>query len=312
MQVLGYACINMGMSEQPKKRRVTTNRSMIKRTFQQKGLPYASELALQNCKDLIKILKWNHQNDIHFFRMSSEIFPWASEYQLSDLPDYKEICKALEEAGSFARSVGQRLTCHPGPFNKLTSPKEHVIKNTIRDLEIHGELMDLLGMPRTPWAKLNIHVGATYGDKPFAISNFCRNFEKLPESVKTRLTVENDDRESLYSTAELVDEIHSRIGIPVVHDFHHHLFTNRGMSQEEALGLACKTWGDVTPVVHYSESRAQEHNDPKIKPQAHSDMIFNYIDTFGYDVHIMIEAKHKELALLEYRNMYQQKMLLAG
>lgn len=312
MQVLGYACINMGMSEQPKKRRVTTNRSMIKRTFQQKGLPYASELALQNCKDLIKILKWNHQNDIHFFRMSSEIFPWASEYQLSDLPDYKEICKALEEAGSFARSVGQRLTCHPGPFNKLTSPKEHVIKNTIRDLEIHGELMDLLGMPRTPWAKLNIHVGATYGDKPFAISNFCRNFEKLPESVKTRLTVENDDRESLYSTAELVDEIHSRIGIPVVHDFHHHLFTNRGMSQEEALGLACKTWGDVTPVVHYSESRAQEHNDPNIKPQAHSDMIFNYIDTFGYDVHIMIEAKHKELALLEYRNMYQQKMLLAG
>ena len=312
MQVLGYACINMGMSEQPKKRRVTTNRSMIKRTFQQKGLPYASELALQNCKDLIKILKWNHQNDIHFFRMSSEIFPWASEYQLSDLPDYKEICKALEEAGSFARSVGQRLTCHPGPFNKLTSPKEHVIKNTIRDLEIHGELMDLLGMPRTPWAKLNIHVGATYGDKPFAISNFCRNFEKLPESVKTRLTVENDDRESLYSTAELVDEIHSRIGIPVVHDFHHHLFTNRGMSQKEALGLACKTWGDVTPVVHYSESRAQEHNNPKIKPQAHSDMIFNYIDTFGYDVHIMIEAKHKELALLEYRNMYQQKMLLVG
>lgn len=312
MQVLGYACINMGMSEQPKKKRVTTNRSMIKRTFQQKGLPYASELALQNCKDLIKILKWNHQNDIHFFRMSSEIFPWASEYQLSDLPDYKEICKALEEAGSFARSVGQRLTCHPGPFNKLTSPKEHVIKNTIRDLEIHGELMDLLGMPRTPWAKLNIHVGATYGDKPFAISNFCRNFEKLPESVKTRLTVENDDRESLYSTAELVDEIHSRIGIPVVHDFHHHLFTNRGMSQKEALGLACKTWGDVTPVVHYSESRAQEHNNPKIKPQAHSDMIFNYIDTFGYDVHIMIEAKHKELALLEYRNMYQQKMLLAG
>jgi len=312
MQVLGYACINMGMSNQPKKKRVTTNRSMIKRTFKQKGLPYASELALQNCKDLIKILKWNHQNGIHFFRMSSDIFPWASEYQLSDLPDYKEICKALEEAGSFARSVGQRLTCHPGPFNKLTSPKEHVIKNTIRDLEIHGELMDLLGMPRTPWAKLNIHVGATYGDKPFAISNFCRNFEKLPESVKTRLTVENDDRESLYSTAELVDEIHSRIGVPVVHDFHHHLFTNRGMSQKEALGLACKTWGDVTPVVHYSESRAQEHNDPKIKPQAHSDMIFNYIDTFGYDVHIMIEAKHKELALLEYRNMYQQKMLLAG
>ena len=169
--------------------------------------------------------------------------------------------------------------------------------------------MDLLGQPRTPWAKINIHVGATYGDKPMAIGNFCRNFELLSDAVKTRLTVENDDKDSLYSTAELVKEIHSRIGIPVVHDFHHHLFTNRGMSQKEALGLACTTWGDVTPVVHYSESRAKEYNNPKIRPQAHSDRIKEYIDTYGYDVHIMIEAKHKELALLEYRELHNHKVL---
>ena len=313
MQVLGYACINMGFSERPKKQRITTNRSMIKRTFKQKGISYASELALQNCKDLHKILRWNYENDIHFYRMSSDIFPWASEYEICDLPDYEEICKTLHDAGSFAKSVGQRITTHPGPFNKLTSPKEHVIKNTVRDLEIHGELMDLLGMPRSPWAKINIHVGATYGDKPFAIDNFCRNFDKLSPSVQSRLTVENDDRDSLYSTAELVDEIYSRIGTPVVHDFHHHLFTNRGMSQKEALGLACTTWGDVIPVVHYSESRAKEHNNPKIRPQAHSDMIQDYIETYGYNVHIMIEAKHKELALLEYRNKYfNDKELLAG
>jgi UV DNA damage endonuclease len=289
MQILGYACINMGLSEQPKSKRVTTNRTMIKRTFKQRGIAYASELALQNVKDLRTILKWNFDNDIHFYRMSSNMFPWASEYELSDMPDYEQISEELAKAGEFARSVGQRLTTHPGPFNKLTSPKEHVIKNTVRDLEIHGEMMDLLGQPRTPWAKINIHVGATYG------------------------TVENDDKDSLYSTAELVEEIHSRIGIPVVHDFHHHLFTHRGMSQAEALSMACSTWGDVIPVVHYSESRAEEHGNPKIKPQAHSDMIRNYIDTYGQEVHIMIEAKHKELALLEYRNKYQNtQQLLAG
>ena len=313
MQILGYACINMGLSEQPKSKRVTTNRTMIKRTFKQHGIAYASELALQNVKDLRTILKWNFDNDIHFYRMSSDMFPWASEYELSDMPDYEQISEELAKAGEFARSVGQRLTTHPGPFNKLTSPKEHVIKNTVRDLEIHGEMMDLLGQPRTPWAKINIHVGATYGDKPFAIANFCRNFEKLSDSVKSRLTVENDDKDSLYSTAELVEEIHSRIGIPVVHDFHHHLFTHRGMSQAEALSMACSTWGDVIPVVHYSESRAEEYGNPKIKPQAHSDMIRNYIDTYGQEVHIMIEAKHKELALLEYRNKYQNtQQLLAG
>ena len=313
MQILGYACINMGLSEQPKSKRVTTNRTMIKKTFKQRGIAYASELALQNVKDLRTILKWNFDNDIHFYRMSSNMFPWASEYELSDMPDYEQISEELAKAGEFARSVGQRLTTHPGPFNKLTSPKEHVIKNTVRDLEIHGEMMDLLGQPRTPWAKINIHVGATYGDKSFAVSNFCRNFEKLSDAVKTRLTVENDDKDSLYSTAELVEDVHSRIGIPVVHDFHHHLFTNRGMSQAEALAMACTTWGDVIPVVHYSESRAEEHNNPKIKPQAHSDMIRNYIDTYGQEVHIMIEAKHKELALLEYRNKFHNtQQLLAG
>jgi len=313
MQNLGYACINMGLSEQPKSRRVTTNRTMIKKTFKQRGIAYASELALQNSRDLLKIIKWNYSNDINFFRMSSGMFPWASEYNISDLPDYNQIAAVLAEAGSFARQVNQRLTTHPDHFNKLTSPREHVIQNTVRDLEIHGEMMDLLGMPRTPWAKINIHVGASYGDKPMALDNFCRNFEKLSDSVKSRLTVENDDRDSLYSTAELVTEIHSRIGIPVVHDFHHHLFTHRGMSQEEALSLACSTWGDIIPVVHYSESRAQEHNNPKIRPQAHSDMIQNYIETYGQDVYIMIEAKHKELALLEYRNKFHNtQQLLAG
>ena len=306
-QVLGYACINMGFSERPKKQRITTNRSMIKRTFQQRGIRYASELALLNCRDLLKIVKWNHANDIKLFRMSSDIFPWASEYNLTDLPDYNQIAATLAEVGYFVKQAGQRLTTHPDHFCKLTSPREHVICNTVRELEIHGALMDLLNLPRSHWAKINIHVGATYGDKPMAIDNFCRNFDLLSDAVKSRLTVENDDRDSLYSTAELVEKIYPRIGTPIVHDIHHHLFTNRGMSQDEAMGLAASTWGNVTPVIHYSESRAKEHNDPKIRPQAHSDMIYDYIDTYDHDVHIMIEAKHKELALLHYRELHNMQ-----
>ena len=102
-QVLGYACINMGFSERPKKQRITTNRSMIKRTFQESGLPSASELALANCRDLLTVLKWNEQHDIRFFRLSSDLFPWSSEYQLSDLPDYDAICDALMDAGVIHR-----------------------------------------------------------------------------------------------------------------------------------------------------------------------------------------------------------------
>ena len=93
---LGYACINMNLSTLPKSKRVTTNRSMIKRTFQEKGIAYASELALQNVTDLYQILQWNDDHGIKFYRMSSDIFPWSSEYNLKDLPDYDEISWRLD------------------------------------------------------------------------------------------------------------------------------------------------------------------------------------------------------------------------
>ena len=301
MNHLGYACINMGFSSLPKKQRITTNRSMIKRTFLERGIEYASELALQNLRDLYKILEWNLEHDIYFYRLSSDIIPWASEYNLTELPNFGAIHAAALRAGNFAREHGMRLTSHPGPFNKLASPKERVFELTKTDLSVHGDLFDLIGLPRTPYAKLNIHVGAAYGDKSFALDNFCRNFERLPENVRTRLTVENDDKESLYSTLELYEGVYKRIGIPIVFDYHHHMLHTGGQTEQEALELALSTWGDIKPVVHYSESRSLEHNNPKIKPQAHSDLVYNTLDDYGNEFDIMIEAKHKELALLRYR-----------
>ena len=146
MKNIGYACLNTELSDVPKGERVTTNRTMIRRTFDAKGLPYASELALQNCRDLLKVLEWNERNGFPFFRLSSNLFPWASEYKLSDLPDFDDICLALQEAGDFIESHGHRITSHPGPFNKLTSPREKVIINTIKDLDHHGEVFDMLGL----------------------------------------------------------------------------------------------------------------------------------------------------------------------
>ncbi len=297
----------MELSKAPKSKRVTTNRSMIRRTFDERGLPYASELALANCRDLLKILRWNEQHDIRFFRISSDIFPWASEYKLSDLPDFDDICDALQDAGDFIEDYGHRITSHPGPFNKLTSPRESVILNTIRDLDIHGELFDMLGLSRTPYNKLNIHVGAHYNDKPMALANFNRNFKRLSEAARSRLTVENDDKASLYSTKELYDGVYQEIGIPIVHDLHHHHFCTGGLDQEEALLVAAMTWGDITPVVHYSQSRAIEHNDPKIRANAHSDSYWTPVDTFGLDVDVMLECKHKEIGLFKMRQLLEEE-----
>lgn len=312
---LGYACINMQLSY-PREwggaprgtKPITTNRSMIRRTFDQRGVAYASELALQNVKDLYKILEWNEANGFKFYRMSSNLFPWASEYDWNELPDIEAIREWLGRAGDFARQHGHRITSHPGPFNKLTSDKERVIQNTITDLEVHGWIFDQMGLPRTPFAKINIHVGATYGDKQKACDNFCRNFERLSDAVKTRLTVENDDKASLYSTRELHELIYSRIGIPIVHDIHHHTLCTGGLSQEDAMRLAASTWGNVRPVVHYSQSRCIEYENPKIKPQAHSDCYWEYPETFGMDVDIMCEAKHKEIAVMKLLEIKNRRM----
>ena len=294
---LGYACINMTMGK-----KVTTNRSMVKRTFESKGLDYVSELTLANAKDIIRILEWNRMNGIKLFRLSSAIIPWGDHLDLTQLKDYKEIKFELKKAGDFANFWGMRITSHPGPFVVLTSPNEKVVYNAIADLEMHGKIFDMMGLEKSPYNKINIHCNGVYGDKKSAMDRFCENYKKLSPSVRKRLTVENDDKATMYSVNDLM-YIHKKIGIPVVFDYHHHKFCTGGLSEEQALELAVSTWPkNITPVVHYSESKALHESNDKLKPQAHSDYINELPNTYGIDVDIMVEAKAKELAILPFLN----------
>ena len=296
----------MQLSYPPKGvQRRTTGRSMIKRTFQEKGLDYASEISLKNARDLHHIMAWNVLNGYKFFRIGSDLFPWASEYKISELKDIEQIKQWLHSAGVMAKTHGIRLTSHPGPFNVLVSPHQHVVEKCVVDLSIHGELFDMIGLSRTPYNKINIHLGGAYGDKESAMDRFCKNFELLPESVSSRLTVENDDKESMYSVKDLYYGIYNRIGVPIVFDYHHHRFCDGGLSEQEALELAISTWPEgITPATHYSESRSIEKEDDKIRPQAHSDYVYDKIETYGNDIDIMVEAKKKELAVAKYLELH--------
>jgi UV DNA damage endonuclease len=146
---LGYACINTTLGSQ--KPKITTNRGMIRKTFDAKGLPYVSELVLQNVRELIEVIKWNYKNDINFYRMSSDIFPWMSEYEFSDLPDYDKIKTLLTGVGKLADKYNQRLTFHPGPFNVLCSPNTDVVQRTVVELNKHSQIMDLMSLSTTPY-----------------------------------------------------------------------------------------------------------------------------------------------------------------
>jgi UV DNA damage endonuclease len=297
---LGYACINSTLQAAGG---ITTNRGMRQKTFNERGLPYVSELALQNVKDLENIVKWNEEMGIKLFRMSSDLFPWMTFYEFEQLPDYPMIDIYLKNIGALAEKYGQRLTFHPSHFNALGSPNPIVVEKAVKELNKHGEIMDIMGLSATVYNKINIHVGGAYGDKKATLNRWCDNFNKLNDSTKSRLTIENDDKANMYSVGELYWGIHKVVGIPIVFDYYHHKFCTGGLSEQEALNVAISTWPkDITPCCHYSESRRKEHLDESIKAQAHSDLIKDTIQSYGLNIDVVIEAKHKELAVLNYKN----------
>ena len=293
---LGYACINTIL----KANDIFTNRTMRQKTFEAKGLDYVSELSLQNVKDLKTHVLWNNEHNIKLFRLSSQIFPWMEKYEFSDLKDYEEIKSLMLEIGEIATKANQRLTMHPGPFHCLASPNPKVVKRTILGLHKHSEQFNMMGFKPSYYNKINIHVGGAYGDKETTLARFCKNFHLLNEDTKKRLVIENDDSANEYSVKDLFEGVYKIIGTPITFDYFHHKFNTGELSEEEALKLAHTTWPkNVTQCCHYSESRRKERMDESIRPQAHSDIIYEKIQTYGLEPDIVIEAKLKEQAIFK-------------
>ena len=302
MTQLGYCCINMNI-----RKNHTVNRTCRKATFQQKGMSHVSNLALNNIRDLIEIVRWNEQNGFKVYRMSSEMFPWMSEYELEDLPDFEEICVLLKKVGDLAQGYGQRLSYHPGPFNVLGSPNPALVNKTVKELNQHAEIMDLMGLPQSYEYPINIHCNGVYGCKKKTMARWVRNHGLLSESAQKRLVVENDDKASMYSVKDLYEGIYSQIKVPVTFDYHHHRFNTGDLTEQEAFMLAKSTWDyhKVKPLFHYSSCR-KTFEDPKCKPQAHADYIYEKINSYGHIVDIEVEAKGKELAVQKYRAQHNK------
>jgi len=296
---LGYACINSTLQKQEK---ITCNRSMIKRTFLARGISYASELALSNVRGLKRIVEWNNDNGISVYRMTSCLFPWVSEYEIEDLPDYEEIAKVMKSVGEIVTNAGQRLSFHPGQFCVLASAKENVVLNAANELNKHAQMMDIIGLPKSPAAKINIHVGGAYGEHDKALARFCENAVKhLTDSAFARLTVENDDKPNVFSTKMLYEGVHKRIGLPIVFDSHHHELGPQDIDYHDAFYLARSTWPDgIKQQCHHSNSK-RKYEDPKAPKVSHSAWFYTPFENYGEDVDVVLECKAKEEAVFKYR-----------
>lgn len=303
MNRIGYCCIPLGCNQnKSKKDQILVNRGMVKRTFETKGLSYVSELILLNLKDTLKVLDYNIKNDIFVYRLSSDSFPWLTEYNFKDLPKFNLIEKLLKEIGDKIKSNNIRTSYHPGPFNVLASENNSVVNKTIDELNKHAELMDMMGLEQSHYYPINIHINTTKPTREEAAKRFVERFSLLSESCRKRLTLENDDSPNQYSVKMLYDWVHTETKIPIVFDQHHFNYGPQDQTMEEALKLAHSTW-NVKPLTHMSSPKTLEDNSGK--KTAHADYIYEEIKTYGLEFDTEIEAKSKDLAVIKYRQQFK-------
>lgn len=285
---LGLCCL---FRDQPIKF-VTTTAASIGKMKRPDALAKLSRLCLVNADALLAALQYCADNGIGCFRVNSQILPIkthpACGYEVDDLPEHGEIVRHFKECGRFVKKHMLRTCFHPDQFVVLNSQRPEVVDSSIRELEYQAEVAEWIGAD-----VVNIHGGGAYGDKPKALAEFARNLDRLSSRVRSRLTVENDDK--TYTPADLIP-ICKATGIPLVYDVHHHRCNPDGLSVGQATRKALATW-DREPLFHIS-SPIEGWDGPK--PERHHD----FIDLTDFPncwlrkkITVEVEAKAKEVAV---------------
>lgn len=252
------------------------------------------ETVQNNLDCLQKIMEWNVERNILFFRITSDLVPFAS-HPVCTFDWQHHFNDQFKRIGEYVRRNNIRISMHPDQFVLINSPKTEIVENSIRELEYHAEVLDLMGEESD--AKIQIHVGGLYGDRDEAIKRFCTNFTKLSNNIKRRLVIENDDR--LFSVQDCL-EIHNTVGIPILFDTFHHEILNHGESMRDAMKRVGETWkkDDGIPMIDYSsqnpEGKKGKHTDQIDLDHFH--MIMSQLEGLEFDV--MFEIKDKEKSVM--------------
>ena len=307
---LGLCCINNTMRQ--KKPPIFSSRTCRLATIKLKGIEHVKELCLQNIADTHAILHENVQMGIHAFRISSEVFPHATNPQIGGY-SIEFARKQLEELGRTARECNQRITAHPGQFNVLSSPNEKVVTNTINELNFQANMFDIMGMG--PDSTMTIHFGGIYNNKGESIMRWIDNFGRLSESAQRRLAIENCEKcFDVLDCVNLSKAIKERYGfyLPIIVDSHHLdcynlLHPNDQLDIiDELLPFIISTWTErgIRMKTHISEQgsgKIGHHSDYVEKiPSYFLDIYFEY----HTPVDLYIEAKAKEAAIFHLAKNY--------
>ena len=287
---IGYACLNIGTPD-------TNIRSIMQRNATPEKL---MEVTAHNLAALERMIDYNRKNGIKLFRISSDLIPFGSS-PVNALPWWDIHAEAFQHIGAKIQKSSMRVSFHPGQYTVLNSPDEDVVARAILDLAYHAKMLECLGVGNQH--KIVLHVGGIYGDKKEALERFELNFRRLPEAVRNRLIIENDDR--LYNIEDVLTLAH-RLHVPAVYDNLHHAINPppSGGTDPYWIAEAKKTWKmtDGNQKIHYSQQA------PGKRPGAHTDTID--LETFltfhdqleDKQIDIMLEVKDKNLSAIKCQN----------
>jgi len=280
---------------------VTTTATSIGKMKRPDALAKLSRLCLKNADALLAALQFCAGHGIGCFRINSQILSIRTHpdcgYQIADLPESDEIIRRFKACGQFARKHNLRTCFHPDQFVVLNSRRPDVVTKSLQELEYQAEVSEWVGAD-----VINIHGGGAFGDKQKALADLARGLDRTSSEVRSRLTVENDDK--IYTPADLLP-LCKATGIPLVYDVHHHRCNQDGLSEPEATDQAIATW-NREPMFHIS-SPIDGWKGPK--PERHHDFID--VSDFpqcwhGLNLTVEVEAKAKEAAVLKLKSELDQ------
>ncbi len=296
---LGLCC---QFANEPIKFRTTTA-TALQRLARPQQLARLAELCRDNAEALLSSLQYCARHGIGAFRINSQILPVKTHpvvgYDVEELPESDDLIARFRACGRFARAHQLRLSFHPDQFVVLNSPNPATAAHSLAELEYQAEVAAWVGADT-----INIHGGGGYGDKPAALKTLCRAIRALPRTVRSRLTLENDDK--VFTPADLLP-VCAAAGVPLVYDVHHHRCLPDGLSVAAATERARATWRGE-PLFHIS-SPMEGWDGPK--PSRHHDFVDAAdfpTEWLGWPLTVEVEAKAKEVAVVRLINDLQQRV----
>lgn len=292
----GYCCLSLGLPDATTSHTVTVT-NLRKIPEREDRISRLRRIALENLENTVRLLRYNQAYQVQMYRFSSQLVPLATHEETAGWNYCEDLGEALRRVGEVVRETGIRVSTHPGQHTVINSPVKSVWELARKDLDYHQSILQGMGLGTD--AVMVVHVGGAYGDREESGQRFIRRFRELPEEVRDRLVVENDDRS--FSIGDVL-KICQAIGRPMVLDVHHHRVLSRGESLERLLPEIFASWEGVVPKVHFSSPKSETD------PRSHADDVEpeDFMDFYricdGRDFDAMIEAKRKDLALFKLRD----------